>query len=97
MLHAARHLLSPGNFIPVVIMLLVLSGLYLISLYNYLIFHSIIEIATIVIAFAIFVITTRRNVAIIGTRMTMTRFCPQPFIRGAEVWGEKNTPPLSLP
>ena len=36
---------------------IVAIGLYLSSLYSYIMFHSLVEIATIVIAFALFILT----------------------------------------
>ncbi|MEJ2033956.1 MAG: MASE3 domain-containing protein [Deltaproteobacteria bacterium] len=50
-------ILSPKAHLPVVIFGgLLLIGLYLTSLYNYLLFHSLAEIFSIVVAFALFVI-----------------------------------------
>ena len=59
-----RLLFSPSNLFHCAIAILTLGGLYVISLQNYLLFHSIIELATIVIVFAIFVIVwnTRRDI-----------------------------------
>ena len=59
-----RLLFSPSNLVHCTLAILILCGLYLVSLQNYLLFHSIIELATIVIVFAIFVIVwnTRRSI-----------------------------------
>jgi PAS domain S-box-containing protein len=59
-----RLFFSPSNLVRCAIAILILCGLYLISLQNYLLFHSIVELATIVIIFAIFVIVwnTRRSI-----------------------------------
>jgi PAS domain S-box-containing protein len=45
----------PGKYVVVIIGALVLTGLYLASLYNYLLFHTLAEIFSIVVAYAIFV------------------------------------------
>lgn len=45
----------PGKYIVIIIGALVLIGLYLASLYNYLLFHSLAEIFSVVVAYAIFV------------------------------------------
>ena len=59
-----RLFLSPSNLVHCAIAILILGGLYFISLQNYLLFHSIVELATVVIVFAIFVIVwnTRRSI-----------------------------------
>jgi PAS domain S-box-containing protein len=45
----------PGKYVVVIIGALVLIGLYLASLYNYLLFHTLTEIFSVVVAYAIFV------------------------------------------
>lgn len=45
----------PGKYVVVIIGALVLIGLYLASLYNYLLFHTLAEIFSVVVAYAIFV------------------------------------------
>lgn len=46
----------PIRYISIIINLLILIGIYLTSLYSYLLFHSIAELFSITIAFAIFII-----------------------------------------
>lgn len=59
-----QKLLSPLNFLQGVIALAILGILYLISLQNYILFHSIVETAGIAVAFSIFIIVwnTRRRI-----------------------------------
>ncbi len=59
-----RNCLSLNNIVQGLVAVIILAGLYLTSLQNYLLFHSIIEVTTIVIFFAIFVIVwnARRNI-----------------------------------
>jgi PAS domain S-box-containing protein len=59
-----RRLLSPGNILQTAVAAIILIGLYLVSLQNYLLFHGIIETACIIVAVTIFVIiwNTRRMV-----------------------------------
>jgi len=61
---ALRSLITPGNIFQGAIALLILAGLYLVSLRNYLLFHGIVELASIAIAFSIFIIVwnTRRTI-----------------------------------
>jgi PAS domain S-box-containing protein len=47
---------DPADFIRIGAALAIIAGLYLISLYNYLLFHSLVELFGIAIALAIFVI-----------------------------------------
>ncbi len=49
--------IKTGKYLEVVIFVFVLFGLYLVTLYNYLLFHGLVEIFTIVIGFSIFMIT----------------------------------------
>jgi len=51
-----REFVMPNPFIVVFVWVLVLSGLYLTSLYSYLLFHSLSEIFSIVVACGIFMI-----------------------------------------
>ncbi|MDY7077709.1 MAG: MASE3 domain-containing protein [Chloroflexota bacterium] len=46
----------PSKYIPILIAVLVLAGLYLTSLYSYLLFHSLVEVFSIVIACGIFMV-----------------------------------------
>ncbi|MFA4825567.1 MAG: MASE3 domain-containing protein [Methanoregula sp.] len=57
-----KTLLSPANVIQLAFIVVILIGLYLISTVNYLLFHGIIEVAGIAVAFSIFIIiwNTRR-------------------------------------
>ena len=41
----------------IILVIIALSGLYLISFYNYLLFHSLVEFFSVVIAFTVFIIT----------------------------------------
>jgi PAS domain S-box-containing protein len=61
---SVRDFLCLENIILCAVSLVLLSCLYLISTYNYLLFHGIIEVTTIVIVFAVFIIVwnTRRNI-----------------------------------
>jgi len=51
-----KRTIIPGRSIAILLALLVLFGLYLISIDNYLLFHSLVELFSIVIAFGVFVI-----------------------------------------
>lgn len=44
-----------GNYITIVFGIIILFGLYLISLYNYLLFHGIAELFSIAVAWGIFI------------------------------------------
>ena len=57
-----KTLLSPANVIQLAFIVIILIGLYLISTVNYLLFHGIVEVAGIAVAFSIFIIiwNTRR-------------------------------------
>ena len=59
-----RSVFSPKNCIQCAVALVILFALYLVSLRNYLLFHGIIELASIAIAFSIFIIVwnTRRTI-----------------------------------
>ncbi|MCX6690759.1 MAG: PAS domain-containing protein, partial [Methanoregula sp.] len=59
---AGKVLLQPENFLTIIFFALSITGLYLVSLENYLLFHGIIELISIVIAFIIFILVwnTRR-------------------------------------
>jgi PAS domain S-box-containing protein len=61
---SVRAFLTPENILSGAMGLILLACLYLISTYNYLLFHGIIEVVTIVIFFAVFIIVwnTRRNI-----------------------------------
>jgi hypothetical protein len=48
--------IKPRWYPPIFVGALVLFGLYLSSLYNYLLFHSIAEVFSIVVAFGIFIV-----------------------------------------
>ena len=45
-----------GNFVPVIIGILILFGLYLSSLYNFLLFHILAELFIILVSWTIFII-----------------------------------------
>ena len=45
-----------GKYKNILLNVLILAGLYLISLYSYLLFHSLAEIFSIIVAFGIFAI-----------------------------------------
>ncbi len=51
-----KRFISFNKDISILVGLLVLAGLYLVSLYSYLLFHSLAEIFSIVVAFAIFML-----------------------------------------
>jgi PAS domain S-box-containing protein len=57
-----KELTSPANLLQVAFIAIILIALYLISTVNYLLFHGIIELAGIAVAFSIFIIVwnTRR-------------------------------------
>jgi PAS domain S-box-containing protein len=61
---STRTFLNWENILVYAIALFILACLYLTSTYNYLLFHSIVEFATVVIVFAVFIIVwnTRRNI-----------------------------------
>ena len=56
--------LTPGLIVQVVIAAAILIVLYLISLQNYLLFHSIVELAGIAVAFSIFILVWNTRKAI---------------------------------
>ncbi|WP_321506560.1 PAS domain S-box protein [uncultured Methanoregula sp.] len=51
-----REILRPITLLQLVVAFAILAGLYGISLYNYLLFHGIVELACIAVAFSIFII-----------------------------------------
>ena len=61
---AIRSFITLKNIIQCAIALVILFALYLVSLRNYLLFHGIVELASIAIAFSIFIIVwnTRRTI-----------------------------------
>jgi PAS domain S-box-containing protein len=59
--------LTPGLIVQVVIAAAILIVLYLISLQNYLLFHSIVELAGIAVAFSIFILVWNTRKAITNT------------------------------
>ena len=61
---STRAFLNRENILVCAIALFILACLYFTSTYNYLLFHGIVEVATVVIVFAVFLIVwnTRRNI-----------------------------------
>ncbi|MFA4850167.1 MAG: MASE3 domain-containing protein [Methanoregula sp.] len=58
-----KALTSPANLLQVIFIAVILNALYLISTVNYLLFHGIVEVAGIAVAFSIFIIIwNTRNV-----------------------------------
>jgi PAS domain S-box-containing protein len=51
-----KHFFIPPKYLSLLLGCLIFFGLYLTSLYNYLLFHSLAEIFSIVIAFSIFIV-----------------------------------------
>jgi len=52
-----HYLNNPFHYVEYVIGLLLLVGFYLASTYHYLLFHSLIEISSIIIASGVFMLT----------------------------------------